>query len=78
MANILLIQKESYIADLKIQSDSVIEEIQVNCLLYSEHFTNNYQIEFTKDNKPLEQLQFRVGEFLLRPNYILFRRIYLR
>lgn len=59
---------ESYIADLKIQSDSVIEEIQVNCLLYSEHFTNNYQIEFTKDNKPLEQLQFRVGEFLLRPN----------
>lgn len=58
---------ESYVVDLKIQSENVINQLQVNCLLYSEHFTNQYQIEFIKDNKPLEQLQFRVGEFLLQP-----------
>ncbi|WGL60292.1 hypothetical protein QEJ31_01580 [Pigmentibacter sp. JX0631] len=61
-------KSESYVADLKVQSESAISKLQVNCLLYSEHFANNFQLEFFKDNKNLDQLQLRVGEFLLRPN----------
>lgn len=61
-------KSESYVADLKVQNESVIPKLQVNCLLFSERFTNNFQLEFVKDNKNLDQLQLRIGEFLLKPN----------
>lgn len=59
---------ETYIADLKILGDDVIEELQVSCLLYSENFLTDYKIEVAKDGKQLNQLQIGIGEYLMQPN----------
>ncbi|WP_397600781.1 hypothetical protein [Silvanigrella sp.] len=59
---------ETYIADLKIQGDDVIEELQVSCLIHSENFLNDYKIEASKDSKQLNQLQIGMGQYLLQPN----------
>lgn len=59
---------ETYIADLKMQGDDVIEELQVSCLIHSENFLNDYKIEASKDNKQLNQLQIGMGQYLLQPN----------
>ena len=59
---------ETYIADLKIQGDDAIEELQVSCLIHSENFLNDYKLEASKDSKQLNQLQIGMGQYLLQPN----------
>ncbi|APJ04164.1 hypothetical protein [Silvanigrella aquatica] len=62
------LKQEYYNVELKIQSEEVIDEWQVSCLLNGDSFSNDYRIEAQKDGKQLNQLQIGMGEYVAHPN----------
>lgn len=61
-------KQDYYNVELKMQSEEVIDEWQVNCLLNGDNFYNDYKIEVQKDGKQINQLQVGMGEYMIHPN----------
>ncbi len=61
-------KQEYYNIELKMQSEGVINEWQVSCLLNADNFNNNYKIEAQKDGKQISQLQIGMGEYVIHPS----------
>ena len=61
-------KQEYYNVELKMQSEDVIDEWQVSCLLNGDNFYNDYKIEAQKDGKQISQLQVGIGEYMIHPS----------
>ncbi len=57
-----------YLAELKLESEKIIDKWDVSCFVYNKNFFHDYKIEAIIDEKKLQGISLGVGEFLLYPS----------